>query len=167
MAVNAGLSPRGWTHAWLWVGVLVAVGSAFSLPRYVLAHRSQFWPAARGTVTRVETPVAYDRFGRPTTLRFLQVEYTYTVGGRTFTGSRIAFGMDKTLGPRALERVLRPYAVGREVKVYYNPSDPAASFLEPGLKPTQRGLAWVGVLSFFAGTFAAVLAARRLRRMPQ
>jgi hypothetical protein len=94
MAVNgSGLSPRGWTLAILWGGVLASLAGAVAFPQYVAAHRSQFWPTARGTVTRFEAPVAYFR-ERRTNLCFPQVQYTYSVGGQTFTGSRIGFRMD-------------------------------------------------------------------------
>ncbi len=60
-----------------------------------------------------------------------KLEYAYSVGGAAFRGS----GLRRDgiwLGPADEERA-RNYPVGKRVEVYYKPSDPQVSLLEPGL----------------------------------
>jgi hypothetical protein len=73
--------------------------------------------------------------------------YTFDVDGRTYTASRIGFGLpDPTQGSR--------YSPGQEVTVYYSPSDPTRSALEPGPGPLAFAPLAVGGLFLLLGLIA-------------
>ncbi len=108
------------------------------------------WPTADGVITSskldTNTVQAKDRAGY---LRYRgsyvpKVSYNYTVDGRQLEGSRI------TREPRADDHgdvVVAQYPVGKTVKVYYDPKDPASSVLE--LKTSIGGVILAAIGGFF------------------
>lgn len=65
-----------------------------------------------------------------------RVSYRYVVAGRSYTGTRIGYALPSSdAGARTLAN---RYSQGSEVRVYYDPGDPADSVLLPG--GSGRGL---------------------------
>ena len=62
----------------------------------------------------------------------VKVEYTYTVLGKTFTGSRLAFGYSASGGREAHQEIYRALTAAKTVDVRYDPSNPAVSALSFG-----------------------------------
>src|SRR5687768_5738099 len=61
------------------------------------------------------------------------VSYTYEVGGTLYTGTR-ATQMDVGVGSVAdVQKFVTGHPPGAPVTVYYNPDNPADSFLEQGM----------------------------------
>jgi hypothetical protein len=97
------------------------------------AEASQNWPAAAGSVLRSEVgeSTSTDSDGDTSTTYHPVVEYTYQVGGQSFTGRRITFGpVTGNSNPRKAQEVLSRYPSGGAVQVYYNPQKPDEAVLE-------------------------------------
>ena len=95
--------------------------------RMMPALRSLSWPSTEGEI------LARDLDSSP--LRYNPVvEYRYEVGGSQFRGHRISFAPTMTVSDadRALG-TFHKYLPGRKVDVYYDPTHPERSVLEPGI----------------------------------
>ena len=124
----------GYFIAALGVGLLVGVGGLLAI-----ARKSLDWPATKGVV------VAYglDTSGRGylSTAYRPRIEYSFDVGGQSYTGTRIQFGdslwgwtrQDNWLADRALST----YSAGQEVTVFHHPRWPGICTLTrlEGLRP--------------------------------
>ena len=63
-----------------------------------------------------------------------KVRFEYIVEGGKFISSTVSFSAQSYLKKAVPEAVARRYPVGKEVEVYYHPSNPGISVLEPGPK---------------------------------
>jgi len=116
----------------------------------VQGWRSRRWRAAAGRVTGIEYRSLARRAGSPlppwsplpakgltglekeqsASLRFL---YSYRAAGQDRAGEVLFFGSDE-LGfrPRERDELLRRFAKGKSVQVFYNPNAPEQAVLIPG-----------------------------------
>ena len=117
--------------AFLGLGVV----AGFFLTRSLLkALQSNSWPKTSGKILqaglkRVEVS-DNSREGHAATQ--VDYSYTYTVGDKKFTGSRVTFSdrMVKTGG--SLHALINELRDGDDVRVSYDPEDPSTSVLKPG-----------------------------------
>ncbi|NEP06999.1 MAG: DUF3592 domain-containing protein [Okeania sp. SIO4D6] len=63
----------------------------------------------------------------------VKVKYRYSVRGRTYTGSRLAFGYVSSSGRQIHQDILNRLKSGSSVKVRYNRRNPAISTLSYGI----------------------------------
>ena len=90
------------------------------------ADASQSWPATTGRITGSRT--SYSRFTEDWSVR---VSYEYQVLGRSYTGTKVAFGVAKSYQyPSQARNDLACYPLNWQVTVYYDPSNPAEAVLE-------------------------------------
>jgi Protein of unknown function (DUF3592) len=102
-----------------------------AIPIFISACNSVSWPAATGTITRADV-VTTTPGGRRGIEFDPIVEYQYQVAAKSFVGNSIAFrGYASPNKENALD-VVAKYAVGSRHPVYYKPSAPSESVLEPG-----------------------------------
>lgn len=97
------------------------------------AHRSRqaaAWPTAPATITRLEVGENSDSDGSTYEVK---VQYTYTVDGVAYEGSRLAFGYAASSGREAHEEIHRKLQGAASVAVRYDPADPSVSCLSFGL----------------------------------
>ena len=115
-------------------GVIVA-SVAVTMVR-ALATRS--WTRTLGNVVdnRIVETQTSDELGGVEWRYQPQVWYEYSVGGETFTSTRIYVGENDVVGFRysrhAAKRLSR-YPPGSPVTVYYDPHRPSRAVLEPGI----------------------------------
>jgi hypothetical protein len=114
---------------------LLVVWFALAFTSYV--RRARKWPSVRGRIVRSGAEEYQDNLrGSDDIVRTYYkpcVIYTYEVGGREYSGDRIAMGITTSAtSARPAERTAAKYPVGREVDVYYNPQVPSESVLRPG-----------------------------------
>jgi len=120
----------------VFVLVLLALGIylvIFSIRSKKKAEESQNWPSTPGTVTQAEVKcsVNRDEDGNESYAYFPKVEYTYQVGGETFSGKRLAFGgILAQSNPAPAQKTLEHYPLGGQVTVYYDPEKPSDAVLE-------------------------------------
>ena len=110
------------------VGVLILFGFIMSQLEVVL---SAGWPSTQGKITDsyIQRETSHSRNGTSTSYE-PKVKYTYTVGGQTFEGHKIGFGVQVSGGEDEAAKALKPYPVGAACTVYYGPRNPAVSVLE-------------------------------------
>lgn len=82
-----------------------------------------------------------------------QVEYQYSVGGATFTSSRVSFQV-RGEGASGAQAIVEKYPPSSPVEVFYDPTDSSRSVLEPGddwanLIPPAVGLFAIAFCGFF------------------
>jgi hypothetical protein len=96
------------------------------------AKASLNWPTTTGVVTvaKVEVHTDYDDDDHTSTTSYEPVvQYTYTVNGQQFNGSKIAFGANR-VGNSQAQKMVGQYPVGNSVTVHYNPEKPEDAVLE-------------------------------------
>ncbi len=124
---------------------------------------SRNWPSVRGTVVvnRVRAEVhPREQGGPPLTRYYPEVEYEYTVAGRSYRSKRIRFGglpfVYSTDRAEIEAWFTAHYPEGSEVEVYYNPLRPEEAVLEPGSSPAATLLLVVGTIMLLGGILLAL-----------
>jgi hypothetical protein len=73
----------------------------------------------------------------------VKVQYSYTVDGVVYEGSRVAFGYSASSGFKAHEEIHQKLKGAKAISVRYNPNDPSISCLSFGFhRSIQIGLAF-------------------------
>src|SRR5262249_19109251 len=90
--------------------------------------QSKTWPHTDGVIAKSTVEVRQSRGQR----WHANIWYYYAVANETYTGTRIEFGMEELSMARAQSFVDR-YPKGKAVDVFYSPSNPGRSVLEPGV----------------------------------
>ena len=123
--------------------------SGFFLGRIFLeAKASAAWPAVVGTVTRAE--VGETAVGH----YFADVAYAYRVGDTEFTGSRIRASDGESNIRDGAVQAIGDLKVGKQLSVFYNPSNPRKALLEPGAGFQEYMLLLVPAGMFVVGLWA-------------
>lgn len=120
---------------WFTVFISVFYTIGFSLLGYAVwnAWRSTLaatWPTTSGTIKQLSVDEHSHADG---TIYKVNVQYTYTVGGVAYEGSRLAYGYGGSSGREAHEEIHRKLKDAQAVAVRYDPSNPSASCLSYGL----------------------------------
>mgnify|MGYP000023547280 CR=1 FL=1 len=121
--------------------VVLTVGGAYLYGRYdkhmtAVSRESLEWPSVAGLVTHSNLEVHRSNVGAQSNkLRHrVDVEYEYVVDGRRYENDVVRFNQNN-LSRKDKERLVSAHPVGRQVEVFYNPSDPAESVLVRGSYP--------------------------------
>ena len=93
------------------------------------AAASLTWSAVQGTVTS-SLLTSFTTDDNASVNYQAKVEYNYTVAGKSYQGKRIAFGAAASNNQQAEEALVRKYAVGTTVEVFYDPAKPSDAVLE-------------------------------------
>jgi len=88
------------------------------------------WEPADGIVEN--SYVSTSTGGEGGTTYCLHVDYQYTVDGRTYSGDRISYSADNSCNSWSANSD-EDYPEGKEITVYYDPSNPSESVILPGL----------------------------------
>ncbi|WP_395749885.1 DUF3592 domain-containing protein [Prosthecobacter sp.] len=104
--------------------------------------KAEAWIEGRARITQSKVEVEHHRFvGDTTKVRNLPcVAYDFNVGGKVFHGDRISVGIAPADN---VDQVLKRYAVGAEVPVFYDPENPTDCVLERK-PPVSLGCLWTG-----------------------
>ena len=137
-------------------GLAIFCGGAYLLYMggyaFYLAHESEKWPMADGTIkesyvafqtTTSSYPMSVPLEKRPTTTSRMHspiIIYQFIVDGKSYNGNRISFGaMSGSGDPSYAEDVVNRYPKGAAIKVHYQNGEPYSNVIEPGL----TGGSWV------------------------
>ncbi len=105
-----------------------------TLVQYALTRRGHAWPSVSGEVKTVEVKSgpcpAGRRRGRPGHWPLVRV--SYTVDGREYTCERLAARQICYRNAAEAEVICAIYQPGQQVRVWYDPQQPATSYLVPG-----------------------------------
>ena len=114
-------------------------------------YRSQAWPDTTGKIIFADVKRVSD--GEGGDLYKPDVRYRYQVKGKPYQGRRITFKLQNPLenmfgrDQRRSAEIVKKYAIGREVVVYYQPNRPKRATLEPGQSSSALLLLQVGFLA--------------------
>ena len=106
-------------------------------------RKAASWPTTTGTILSSGLEADPHDAGS-----VVEITYQYSVAGRKYTASRIAYTATSDSRP-AKERLVSEYPAGRVVEVYYDPAHPASAALQ-----RDPSALWLGV----AATGAAFVA---------
>jgi hypothetical protein len=98
----------------------------FGVLNLLKSQRYRRYPAASGIIKRLELKErkGYNRMTNRLISSYIpDLEYTYKVDGKTYTGKRFTF-QNTTVNEKLAGRMRETFAPGNKVKVFYNPDDP-------------------------------------------
>ncbi|MEA2490182.1 MAG: serine/threonine protein kinase, bacterial [Acidobacteriota bacterium] len=114
----------------------------------LLGLRSRSWPEVNGVIRKAK--VLTSRSSEGDDVSWQELEYTYSVGGRPYRGTRVRIGVPAKLASSGEPSQL--FRRGERVPVYYSRSRPSVSALRRGTSPfvlitliTGGVVLWVGV----------------------
>lgn len=121
---------------------------------------STSWPSCVGVVTRSD---ARENVGEGGSSWVFILRYRYVVDGRVYEGRELSFdGMVWSTDPADIERMIRHYPEGTQVRVYYDPNRPKQAALTRGAA-RDRTLAGFSAALLAFGFLFVVLGAFGLR----
>ena len=129
------------------------------------AEDSSNWPSVEGTVQSVSVKRKLDtQNSNRTTRYFYTVNYRYEADGKQRTASRFSLGDGNRAGKmyRELDEAQKAanlaYPRGSKITVYYNPSDPDSTVIQPGKNWGTYVPLIIGLLFAGSGAFLFRLA---------
>lgn len=141
----------------LFIG-LVSILGGNQIQRIKDARASSAWPSTEGKIisSRVEkkTNTTYTA-GRPINSApsyFANIFYEYTVGDMKYSYKRISFGDYGNSDYSRAEEIINRYPEGKKIQVFYKPSDPNNSVLEPGIPISIYAFIGAGILLLIFGS---------------
>ncbi|MBD0779285.1 DUF3592 domain-containing protein [Maribacter sp. ANRC-HE7] len=117
-----------------------------TLRRWWWAKQSLQWPKVNGVVIKgLDFPLP----------KIIEFQYTYDINGTTYQGEKPFFANSfKHLSQKKASYLMDTYTIGKQLKVFYNPSNPRISTLEPGRKDGVMGVLVLLVVLFLLGAVA-------------
>ena len=114
-----------------------------ALRRWWWAKQSLQWPKVNGVVTKgLDFPLS----------KIIDFLYTYELNGATYTGNEPFFANSfKKFSQKKASGLIAKYTLGKQLTVFYNPSNPRISTLEPGRKDGVMGALLLLFLLFLLG----------------
>ena len=126
-------NPGLWFFALFWSACTLVPD--FLIGRVIVeAVRSAAFDTTPGVITRSD--LCRRRCEHP-----FDVEYTYTVNGRQYTGTKYEVG-PQVRCDRYWRAVRDANPVGTPVTVHFDPDDPQQAYLAPGLRPEMLLMVW-------------------------
>jgi hypothetical protein len=123
-----------------------------------LAVASAAWATAAGQIETVRIDTSYDNVSNTEIVQDTyvpKVDYSYTVEGKQYVGTRINFVRQHYARENKAKAVVANYTMGAAVMIAYDPADPQNSVLDRSTKPPAIGF-WTG-LSFLMAVIVAGL----------
>lgn len=117
-----------------------------ALRRWWWAKQSLQWPKVNGVVTKgLDFPLS----------KIIDFLYTYELNGATYSGKEPFFANSfKKFSQKKASGLIAKYTLGKQVNVFYNPSNPRISTLEPGRKDGVMGALLLLFLLFLLGAMS-------------
>lgn len=113
---------------------------------FVLGLLSRRWPKANGVIRKAK--VVTSRNSEGDELTWQELEYSYSVSGRSYRGTRVRMGVPRRIASSGQQLRRR----GESVAVYHSRSRPALSVLHRGVSPfviitvaSGGAFVWVGI----------------------
>lgn len=115
---------------YLFLAIASLTVEVFTVRVFVSALQVQNWPTTKAVIVRSELESEHRSLRKS---YIADIEYQYTVNDELYVSSKV-----RTRGQSGEHRsdiapLLEKYQVGDFVQAYYNPSDPAESYLEAGV----------------------------------
>lgn len=138
--------------------VLIAIG----VSSYRRTKATETWPSTQGIVYATNIR----RYNDEGTIRFApEINYEYTVGGEFYKSTVIREEIFVSFPDEdEARRFLKNYMVGRSVLVFYDPTNPNQSVLEPKAAPVLHMVTIMGVISCCFALMVYYFTFRKLRK---
>jgi Protein of unknown function (DUF3592) len=134
--------------------ILTGVGLFFwATPGLLRSFGSQTWPSVNGRVTdsRWHNKIIGQSALRPTSKFIPKIEYSYSVNSADYRGTSVSLDAFESFDRLTAKSKLEHYATGREVQVFYDPTNPSVSCLELEKPSLFHVVAMIlGIVSFFS-----------------
>lgn len=127
------------------------------LPLIEQAKASENWPTTKGVV--LQSVVASPRSNTSSDSSYeAVVAYRYQVEGQDYECGTVRLGIDIATSDRGLaQNTVQKYPVDKQVLVFYDPKNPAAAVLEPGVFKNTKFFFELGWLLMGPGALLAGL----------
>lgn len=139
----------------LFIGLVSALGNN-QIQRIKNAQASLSWPSTEGKIisSRVESKISTNSGKQriSTTSYFADIMHEYTVRDKEYSSKIISFGNYNSSDRSRAEEIVNRYPDGKKIQVFYNPSDPDNSVLEPGIPISIYVFIAIGVLLLIFGS---------------
>ena len=139
---------------------------AWGVQGLLMASDSVEWPRAQGTImlSKVRVLESYGSNGLLEYTYSADIQYRFVVQQREYTGARVAYGDFSSGSSSRFEEIVARYPTGRQVEVYYLPSDPAECVLEPGRHVENWAPIFSGGVLIMVGVGMTMFLSRALKR---
>ncbi len=131
--------------------IAIAIGAVLYIVQFrqgLRADASKKWPRAAGTViaSALEKSAEHRR-------RYIAaLQYRYRVGGKDYQGSRVFWGGNEGR-EKHMASVVETYPAGTNVRVFYDPNNPAEAVLDPIQHTASRQLVLYALAMITLGLF--------------
>jgi hypothetical protein len=118
---------------------------------------SYIWPSVPARVT--ESEIVDIRSINQEVDQRVEIQYIYTVRGASFAGTRISLINPNPVDKATGEQLAAKYPTNKIIQVRYNPLQPAAAVIEPGLSTSFSvvyGFGWLFMLTSASLIYLAV-----------
>jgi hypothetical protein len=106
---------------------LILIG--WTISQFVKLRTSHSWPSTMGYV--VESKIVTEDYRRGGNYKLKpMVRYKYTVQGQNYISNRISINDISYDDPTVPQQIIDKYPFNKQIKIYYNPSDPQDAVLE-------------------------------------
>ena len=128
---------------------IVIVG--FAIDNLMMADRAKTWPTIQGTIksSRCEFYCDMEDLKRS---YVSHVNYRYAVSGKSYQGTRIAFGYSGSSWKRPYQKITDYLSSAKTVLVRYDPDKPSTSVLSYGLNGSIVERLFLGSWIMFVAT---------------
>lgn len=137
-------------------GAMIVI-AGLALPPYLRAKQSAQWPSTDGVITNSWMNV---RVAKGMPYYHGEIGYKYRVGSVAYHGSALSLGRPIWASKEVWQPVLDQHPMGKMVRVYYDPLDPAKAVLEPGLHGDMESAYKVDLMLLWGGIGGLVVCAR-------
>lgn len=124
-----------------------------------VAHKSKTWPTTKAIITESYYDVITTRekqdngFYRTKTSYSIKLSYEYNVGPVKHTSTRLTSGFEEgVIDKSEADEIVNKYEFGREVTIFYDPSDHEYAILE--VAPLSKDLFWAGFFGILTLLFS-------------
>jgi hypothetical protein len=147
-----------WTRIFPWLFLIIGIVQVIIGCRQAMhSYASVNWPTTDGKIIFSEV-VKHDSTN--SIIYRADIRYDYTVNGRSYAGHCVAYGEDGSTDSQHERQLVSKYQPEKVVVVFYKPTDPEVSLLEPGLT-------WRNSFLLLLGAFFALLAVLSLIYLPR
>ncbi len=146
---------------------MVCVFDAFMIWDAMRREQAQSYPSTQGTIIRSHIEINHSTDG---TTYGPEVDFSYEVEGKFYTSDTYRYGVWSSSDRSHAESVVDRYSNGKQVEVFYNPTDPSDAVLEHDNQGMDLSLALfmtpfnVVMLGFWA--YYASLIKRKIIKSP-
>jgi len=131
--------------------IFLFVGSSFvyfGIKSYQNEIATESWPQTEGIIISSDI---YSSSGDHSTTYGANIVYQYQVNGINYTSDDVSSADFSSSDSSHAQRIINKYYVGKNVIVYYNPSNPSDAVLEPGTT-------WISYIIILFGILPIVVA---------